>query len=189
MAVWKSRQFNCHRIISVYEMGGWEMVLICGWSDARHVSVLHQPIKAGFVELKHNEASVAAAGETSMHWENSGPKQAAWIQTKSPRPGPHPPLTHTHKHYSIHTHLQTLPLLSTHTRSCTHTHTELIVAERFTSSRTAFVVIIKDFCFFFVFPLISWSIKGTAHDFNSWWPCWDCQSFFFFFLSLITQHV
>ncbi len=96
------------------------------------------------------------------------------VQNKQPEPKIKSPSTnthtHTHTHYSVQTHLQTLPLLCTHTRSCTHTH-------RFTlsfyllsdfcfpdSSRMAFVVVVVVVVENLWFsPLISWSIKGTAH--------------------------
>lgn len=91
--------------------GKWKMVLICGYGSRSSFPLRFQPIAAHFVAVTTNitgawsrRCNVAAwrldhhvrtgkkpkrafvANEMSMHWENSGPKQAAWTQNKRNTP-------------------------------------------------------------------------------------------------------
>lgn len=113
----------------------------------------------------YKRQSVSVANETSMHWENSGPKQAAWTQNKSP---------HTHNHYSkpIYKHyLYFVPTLAhAHKHTLTHTHTELLVAESFSDSHRRewpFICIIENL----FFPL---RVQHTSGDelHNDRFCCW-----------------
>lgn len=90
-----------------------------------------------------------------------------WSKTRSLNPKQNPPSTNTHTtHFSIQTiYKHYLYFVHTLVHAHTQIHSELLFAEwlslsRFTSSRMAFVVIIENLWFS---PLISWSIKGTAH--------------------------
>lgn len=102
-----------------------------------------------------------------MHWENSGPKQAAWTQNKSPP---------THKHYSkpIYKHYLYFVHMLAHANTCTHSHWASSCWElfRFTLTRMAFY-------FYYwksVFPL---RVPHTSVDLlhSDHFCCWDCQSY------------
>lgn len=168
------------------------MVLICGYGDTRHLfSISQSSIVRGrglsqrghlascdlwrsHVRMK-NKASVSVANETSMHWENSGPKQAAWTQNKSP------PSTHTHitpfkpiyKHY----------LYFVHTLVHAHTHSHWASSSWVTLAFQIYIIKNGLCCCYWksmlFFPLVRWRFKGTAHDSRLsfyWSICWDCQS-------------
>lgn len=133
IAVLKSRQFKCHRIISVYEMRDgsdlwlWRHDDIVGFGDVTISrlwggSGLSQRCHLASCDLwpsRQNEqrkASVSVANETSMHWENSGPKQAAWTQNEPP------PHTHTHTNITPFKPIYKHYLYFVHT--LTHAHTQ-----------------------------------------------------------------
>lgn len=98
------------------------------------------------------------ANEMSMHWVNSGPKQAAWTQNEAP-----PPLKLSYI-YTIHTHLQTLPLLaSTLVHVDTHTFTYWASSCWVTlafqiSSVNGLLLCCKSFCKPLPWLLFSWNI-------------------------------
>lgn len=113
-----------------------------------------------------------------MHWENSGPKQAAWTQTTQKKD------SRTHKLTLLHSDPSTnTTSISTHTHSRCTTRSRRAFScrvtlefSRFTSSKMAFLMLRLNLC------LISWSIKGTVHhrrprSSSSSLSCWDCQFF------------
>lgn len=108
---WKSRQFSCQGIISVYELGNGNWF----WAVATATLVTslwcHQQLSG--VEVRWPPS--AAASEISMHRGKGDPKQAAWT-----RDNPQHTHTHTHMHHSITLFTNTTST-STHTR--THSHT------------------------------------------------------------------
>lgn len=157
IAVWNPDDSTCHRIISVYWDEEREKVLICCHGDTRHFCLRidgrrirggdHFHIQRGEgVESRVLQCHVTIQNESTMsvcsQWEVYA--QRTEVQNKQPKPK-------IISHDSIHTHLQTLPLLCTH--ACSYTH-------RFPLSDFPDIHHVeRPFCFLFYFiPCVSASV-------------------------------